>query len=113
MSKVNTILEGRCKGYGISIDKNGISICGDYLTKKSIASYNVIDETNKGRYSFWKGALGTALLGNFGVVAGIDGKNTKEYLIEIEWIYPKNSTNNKSLILLDERYYQTLVRSMF
>ena len=113
MAKVNIVLEGRCKGYGIWIDKKGIGIGGDNLTKENISSYTVIDESNKDQYSFWKGALGVALLGGVGAVAGIGGKNKKEYLIAIEWVYPKNSTNNKSLILLDERYYKTFVQSMF
>ncbi len=75
--------------------------------------FTVIDETNKDQYSFWKGALGVALLGGLGAVAGIGGKSKNEYLIVIEWIWPKNMPNNKSLILLDDKYYKVFVASMF
>lgn len=112
MAKVNIVLEGRGKGRNITLNKNRINISGD-LDKSNISSYQVIDETNKDQYSFWKGILGVALLGELGAVAGIGGKNKKEYLIAIEWTYPKNSKNNKSLILLDERYYKVFVASMF
>ena len=104
MAKVNIVLEGRCKGRNITLNKNHINISGD-LDKSNISSYTIIDEINKDQYSFWKGALG--------VVAGIGGKNKNEYLIAIEWTYPKNSSNNKSLILLDEKYYKVFVASMF
>ncbi len=113
MAKINIVLEGRCKGDSIWIDKKGLGIGGSNLNKTNISSYIVIDKTNIDQYSFWKGVLGVALLGEWGVVAGLNGKDKEAYLIEIEWIYPKNSSNNKSLILLDGRYYQTLVRSMF
>ena len=76
--------------------------------KTRISSYTVIDETNKDQYSVWKGALGVALLGGFGAVAGIGGKKKKEYLIAIEW-----KGGEKSLICLDDEAYKTFVRSMF
>lgn len=41
---------------------------------KNVISYTVIDETNKDQYSFWKGALGVALLGGLGAIAGVRGK---------------------------------------
>lgn len=78
------------------------------MNKLSISTYTVIDETNKDKYSIWKGALGVALLGGFGAVAGIGGKKKKEYLIAIEW-----KDGEKSLICLDDDAYKTFVRSMF
>lgn len=114
MTKINIVLEGRNKNDGIWIKNNLLCIAGDDATKDTISSYTVIDETNKDQYSFWKGALGVALLGGFGAIAGVKGKNKKEYLIAIEWkIYPKHSEGNKSLILLDDRYYKVFVASMF
>lgn len=112
MAKINVVLEGRYKNSLVCIDKSCIKIHGDVL-KNRVSSYAVIDETNKDQYSFWKGALGVALLGGFGAVAGIGGKK-KEYLIVIEWNdYPKHSEGTKSLICIDERYYKTFIRSMF
>lgn len=113
MSKINVILEGRYKGRSICINKNFIEICGRDVTKKDIVSYEIIDESNKNKYSLWKGALGVALLGGFGAVAGIGGKNKKEYLIAIEWHHNTLMNDDKSLICLDERYYKTFIRSMF
>ena len=113
MAKINVVLEGIDKDCPVCIDKNNIIIAGQKVTKKDVASYTVIDETNKDQYSIWKGALGVALLGGFGAVAGIGGKNKKEYLIAIDWVLPKSVENNRSLLLLDERYYKTFIKSMF
>lgn len=111
MAKINVVLEGRCKGEIICITKSGIEI--DHLvTKNNVASYELIDENNKNKYSIWKAALGVAVLGGIGAVAGFGSK--KEYLIAIEWKnYPNHSQGNKSLICLDERYYKAFIRSMF
>ena len=112
MAKINIVLEWRYKGRYITLHKNYINIWDD-VKKSDVSSYTIIDETNKEQYSFWKGALGVAILGGWGAIAGLGGKNKKEYLIAIEWTYPKNSTNNKSLIILDDRYYKVFVASMF
>lgn len=107
--KINYVMEGKYKnrkilgGSSLRID---VELCP--LNKRYISSYTVIDETNKDQYSFWKGALGVALLGGVGAVAGIGGKKKKEYLIAIEWI-----EGEKSLICIDEEYYKVFVRSMF
>lgn len=112
MKKVNVILEGYCKGNGLchSLGENFISQmgCGEPLKPPYVTNYTVIDETNKDQYSVWKGALGVALLGGFGAVAGIGGKKKKEYLIAIEW-----KDGEKSLICLDEDAYKVFVKSMF
>lgn len=109
--KINLVLEGKHKDkeiYHFS-KKNFIEIIGwGSIDKSDISAYTVIDETNKDQYSFWKGALGVALLGGVGAIAGIRGKNKKEYLIAIEW-----KSGEKSLILIDDEYYKVFVKSMF
>ncbi len=112
MANINIVLEGIRKDEWVTIKKDHLRIGSYSLTKDDIASYEIIDETNSNKYSFWKGALGVALFGGFGAIAGIGGKK-KEYLIAIEWIYPKNVPNNRSLICLDEKYYKIFVKSMF
>lgn len=110
MAKINVVLEGKFKDekiYG-STFSDGFKIKTYTVNKKQVSSYTVIDETNKDQYSFWKGALGVALLGNFGAVAGIGGKNKKEYLIAIEW-----KDGEKSLIFINDEYYKVFVKSMF
>ena len=110
MTKSNIVLEGKFKDekiYGSSF-ADGFKISTWSANKKNISSYAVIDETNKDQYSFWKGALGVALFGGFGAVAGIHGKKRKEYLIAIEW-----KDGEKSLILIDDEYYKVFMKSMF
>lgn len=112
MSKINVVLEGRYKGYRVRTQKDCVQIDGN-VTKDRISSYEVIDESNKDNYSFWKGVLGVALLGEIGTVIGI-GSNKKEYLIAIEWKdHPMHINGTKSLICIDERCYKTFIRSMF
>lgn len=107
MANINYVIEGKYKNEKIR--------CGTLLrtnsspfSKRCISSYTVIDETNKDQYSFWKGALGVALFGGLGAVAGIGGKNKKEYLIAIEW-----KDGDKSLISINDEYYKVFVKSMF
>ena len=107
MSQINLVLEGKYKNKKISCGTQ-LRVDLDPFSKRYISSYTVIDESNKDQYSFWKGALGVTLFGSLGVVAGIDGKNRKEYLIAIQW-----KDGDKSLILIDDKYYKVFVKSMF
>lgn len=106
MATINIVLEGKNKG--TKITGGTMLYANGWLSKNNISSYTVIDESNKDQYSFWKGALGVALFGSIGAVAGISGKNKKEYLIAIEW-----KDGDKSLILINDEYYKVFVKSMF
>lgn len=109
MSK-NIVVEGKYKGNKVD-GGTRLWICTNPSTninKLYVKSYTVIDESNKNQYSLWKGALGMALLGGVGAIAGIGGKKKTEYLIAIEW---KNG--EKSLICIDDEKYKILVKSMF
>lgn len=112
MKNVNIVLEGEYKGNNIFRKNSKGCLAHDGMgcdfDKANISSYVIIDETNKDKYSFWKGALGVALFGGIGAVAGIKGKNKKEYIIAIEW-----KDGDKSLICIDEEYYKVFVKSMF
>ncbi len=116
MSLINTILEGKYKNEKIKAFPDGLYLpkidFGYYMTPNHISSYTVLDENSKNssEYSFWKGALGVAVFGSLGVIAGIGGKNksSKEYLISLEW-----KDGNKSLILINDEYYKIFVKSMF
>ena len=112
MGRVNYVMEGTHKDYPVykSTDKKHLKLGGVELDKLLVASYEVIDEMNRESYSMWKGALGAALFGGLGAVAGIRGKSKKEYLVVIEW---KTKITQKSLLCLDEEYYKILVRSLF
>lgn len=112
MATINIVLEGKYKNEKIKAYSDSIYLpnidFGYHFTPNNVSSYNVIDETNKDQYSYGKAALGVALFGDIGAVAGIGGKSRKEYLIAIEW-----KDGEKSLILIDDEYYKVLVKSMF
>lgn len=76
MSEINIVLEGKYKDEKILYSKDML-ICDGGLIPRYISSYTVIDESNKDQYSFWKGALGVALFGGLGVIAGVKGKKKK------------------------------------
>ena len=109
MATKNIVLEGKYKNIRLRGDSCNLRI-RDTITinKQSVKSYTVIDESNKDQYSFWKGALGVALLGGIGAVAGLRGKKNKEYLVALEW-----KDGDKSLISIDENNYKVLVANMF
>ncbi len=107
MATINYVLEGKYKNKKI-INGGDMLLLDGGLTKRYISSYTVIDESNKDQFSFWKGALGVAFLGGLGAIAGIGGKKKKEYLIAIDW-----KDGQKSLILIDDKYYKVFVTSMF
>lgn len=83
------------------------------LLKKSDIAWSIFqeDDTTSTAYSFWKGVGGAILFGPLGLIAGAGGKKTgeKTYLIEIVW----NDTQEKSLLKLDEKGYQTFLRYMY
>lgn len=67
------VVEGKYKN--TKVLGNHIDVYPPYpLSKFSVSSYTLIDESNKDQYSFWKGALGVALFGGFGALAGVGGK---------------------------------------
>ena len=76
MPQKNIVLEGKYKNSkirgGSSMWIESVPICSRY-----ISSYTLIDESNKDQYSFWKGALGVALFGGIGAIAGVKGKSKK------------------------------------
>lgn len=107
----NIVLEGKFKNTKIDSSVSCLKIYArpSYpISSYTVKSYTVIDETNKNQYSFWKGALGVALLGGVGAIAGISGKKKKEYLVAIEW-----QDGEKSLISIDDEKYKVLVKSLF
>lgn len=109
MATKNIVLEGKYKDIKLRGDSCNLRIIDTItINKQSVKSYTVIDESNKDQYSFWKGALGVALLGGIGAVAGLRGKKNKEYLVALEW-----KDGDKSLISIDENNYKVLVANMF
>lgn len=112
MSKTNTVIEGRFKNSSIIKNVNCLKIGTTELSKDYVTSYEIITESNSNKYSFWKGALGVALFGGIGAIAGVNNKR-KEYYIAIEWKYKGLYKDSKSLICINEDYYKILIKSMF
>lgn len=104
----NIVLEGKYKGEKISNYGTRLGLPSDIINSLYVSSYTLIDESNKDQYSFWKGALGVALFGGIGAIAGLKGKKSKEYLVAIQW-----KDGDKSLICIDDECYKTLVKCMF
>lgn len=107
MKNINVVLEGKYKGREVICTGKEIA-AGQYINPYAVTSYAVIDESNKDQYSFWKGALGVALFGGIGAIAGVKGKKSKEYMVAIQW-----KDGEKSLICIDDECYKTLVKCMF
>lgn len=114
MKNVNVVLEGEFKGKEVYYTSQQLRIVGGLpIEKKTVESYVVIDENNKDQYSFWKGALGVALLGGLGAIAGVRGKKRTEYLIAINWKKWTKAEGGKSLICIDDEYYKKFMMAMF
>lgn len=114
MKNVNVVLEGEFKGKEVYYTSQQLRIVGGLpIEKKTVDSYVVIDETNKDQYSFWKGALGVALLGGLGAIAGVRGKKRTEYLIAINWKKWTKAEGGKSLICIDDELYKKFMMAMF
>lgn len=79
------------------------------LTKRHLASYEVIteDTVKSGSSAILRGAVGVALLGGVGLLAGLSAKNKTTYRVVVEW-----KSGEISLLELDEGDYNTLVMTM-
>ena len=80
------------------------------LSKCNINSYEIITEekVKSGSSAIMRGALGAAVLGPVGLLAGLTAKNKEIHTIAIEW---KNG--KKSLIEIDDDYYKQLIKDLF
>lgn len=81
-----------------------------YLNKTSVETYEVItDEQRKSAASgIARGAVGAALLGPVGLLAGLSAKNKGTYNVAVKFKDGKNS-----LIEMDDKIYKVLVKVMF
>lgn len=90
----------------IYIDRNNLIL----LDKFSVETYDVITEDVRKSASsgIARGAVGAALLGPVGLLAGLSAKNKSTVTIAIRFKDGKNS-----LIEIDEKIYKTFVSGMF
>lgn len=81
-----------------------------YLNKDIIESYEVITEEQRksAASGIARGAVGAALLGPVGLLAGLSAKNKGTYNVAIKFKDGKNS-----LVEIDDKIYKELMRIMF
>lgn len=80
------------------------------LDKYTVDSYDVITEDSRksAASGIARGAVGVALLGPVGMLAGLSAKNKNTITIAIRFKDGKNS-----LIEIDEKIYKVFIRAMF
>lgn len=80
------------------------------ISKKNVKEYEIIDEDKKksGSSAVLRGALGIALLGGVGILAGLSAKSKGTYWIAIEF-----TDGTKSLMEINDKLYKVFKKSMF
>lgn len=80
------------------------------LNKETVSQIEVIDEEMKksGSSAVLRGALGAAVLGPVGLLAGLSAKNKGVYLLAVEF-----KDGQTSLIEVDQKIYKLLRLELF
>ena len=80
------------------------------IHRESVLNYDIITEdvVKSGSSAILRGAMGAAVLGPVGILAGLSAKNKGIYTIAIEW-----SSGNRSLIEIDEKLYKIFLQNVF
>lgn len=115
MSK-NMVIAGDYKGKRVSYGPKGklrieSGIMSDiWLTPENVSTYSLVDsEDATKRFSLGRAAVGGALLGEAGAVAGgLSSKRKRNTIVSVEFIDGK-----RSLLDLDGKLYQKLIETMY
>ena len=80
------------------------------LNKTNVESYELIteDKMKSGTSAILRGALGAAILGPVGILAGLTAKNKGIYCVAIQF-----KDGKKSLLEVDDEIYKGLIKSLF
>lgn len=80
------------------------------IFKTNVKEYELIDEnkTKSGSSAVLRSAVGVALLGGVGILAGLSAKNKGVYLIALEF-----TDGKRCLIEIDEKLYKIFKMNMF
>ena len=115
MGAKNRVIAGDYMGKPVTGVAGIVQICIDFktfisLNKFEVDSYDVITEdTRKSAASgVARGAVGVALLGPVGMLAGLSAKNKSIVTLAVRFKDGKNS-----LLEVDEKIYKKFVQSMF
>ena len=81
-----------------------------YLNKETVESYEIITEEQRksAASGIARGAVGAALLGPVGLLAGLSAKNKSTYNVAVKFVDGKNS-----LMEIDDKIYKNLIKVMF
>lgn len=108
---MNTVISGAYKGTSVALLFGKASINGIPIDKNYVTSCDQVTEEHRISLgsSLARGAVGGALLGPVGMIAGgISGKNKGTYTLAITW-----SDNQRSLIEVDDKTYKAILKEMF
>lgn len=115
MSAKNKVIAGDYLGAKVNCVLGQISFLVSFtktvdIKKSVVESYDLItDEHRKSAASgVARGAVGAALLGPIGLLAGLSAKNKGVYTVAIKFKDGKNS-----LIEVDDKIYKTLIKILF
>lgn len=87
-----------------------VYVGGKSISKKNVETYEVLTEekVKSGTSAVFRGAVGAAVLGPVGLLAGLSARNKGIYSVAILW-----KDGKKSLLEVDDRLYKLIVKSMF
>ena len=107
----NEVLSGNYKGWSVCRMGGCASIGYEFpLNKEKISGYELLseDKVKSASSALIRGAIGSAVLGPVGLLAGLSAKNKGIYLVAIEW-----KDGQKSLLELDDSHYKSFLNGMF
>jgi len=80
------------------------------INKTTIESYNVVNETyqKSATSAIGRGLVGSLLLGPVGMLAGLSAKSEGTHTLQLNF-----KDGNKSLISVDDDYYNAIVKVLF
>lgn len=106
----NKVIAGDYNGSYITFNGNTVSIGNIVASKGTIRSIDVMsmDQRKSASSSIVRGALGAAVLGPVGVLAGLSGKNKTSITAKIRF-----TDGKQSLVDIDDRVYKLLLQATF
>lgn len=105
----NWVVKGGGFG-GVSIYESTWSTNGVKLDKSTVDSYELMTEEKmkSGSSAILRGALGAAVLGPVGILAGLTAKNKGIYNVAVQF-----KSGKKALLEIDDKLYKVLMRDLF
>lgn len=106
----NQVISGDYAGKNVNFSFGTVSIAHIIISKKTVESFEIIDETQRKSASsaVMRAGAGALLLGPIGLAAGLSAKSKGNNLIAIVF---KNG--NKSLIEVDNKIKKAIVTALF